>query len=120
MKRPRRKFLRLAACAAALTAMPRVASALNYPSRPVRWIVPFAAGGPADAIARIVGQYLSEYLGQQFLIENRVGAGGNVGMGSVLNAAPDGYTIGWVAPNNAINATLYEKLAFDFIRDSVP
>jgi tripartite-type tricarboxylate transporter receptor subunit TctC len=121
MKLPhRRRFLYLAAGSAALPAMSRIAWAQAYPSRPVRWIVSFAAGGPADTVARIVGQYLSEHLGQQFIIENRVGAGGNVGMQIMLKATPDGYTIGWVAPNNAINATLYDKLPFDFIRDSVP
>ncbi|HXW23661.1 MAG TPA: tripartite tricarboxylate transporter substrate-binding protein, partial [Xanthobacteraceae bacterium] len=101
MKLVRRQFLRLAAGAAALPAVSRIARADSYPSRPVRWVVPFAAGGPADAVARIVGQYLSEDLGQRFVIENRAGAGGNTGMAFVLAAAPDGYTIGWVAPNNA-------------------
>jgi tripartite-type tricarboxylate transporter receptor subunit TctC len=101
-------------------AMPRLAFAQAYPSRPVHWIVSFAAGGPNDTIARVVGQYLSDHLGQQFIIENRVGAGGNIGMQAALAAAPDGYTIAFVGPNNAINAALYEKLPFDFIRDSVP
>jgi tripartite-type tricarboxylate transporter receptor subunit TctC len=86
----------------------------------VRWIVSFAAGGPNDVVARLVGQYLSEKLGQQVVIENKGGAGGNVGMEAVLSAPPDGYTIGFVAPNNAINATMYEKLPFDFLRDSAP
>ena len=81
--------------------------ALDYPTRPVRFIVSFAAGGPNDTIARILGQYLSEQLGQQFIIEDHVGAGGNIGMQDVLASAPDGYTIGFVAPNNAINHTLY-------------
>jgi tripartite-type tricarboxylate transporter receptor subunit TctC len=116
----RRRFLQLAAGAAVLPALPRIAAADAYPSRPVRWIVSFAAGGPNDTVARIVGQYLAESLGQQFVIENRVGAGGNVGMEIVLKSPPDGYTIGFVTPNNAINATLYEKLPFDFLRDSVP
>ena len=96
------------------------ADALDYPTRPVRFIVSFAAGGPNDTIARILGQYLSEQLGQQFIIEDHVGAGGNIGMQDVLAAAPDGYTIGFVAPNNAINATLYEHIPFDFVRDSTP
>ena len=96
------------------------ACALDYPTRPVRFIVSFAAGGPNDTIARILGQYLSERLGQQFVVENRVGAGGNVGMQDVLSSAPDGYTIGFVAPNNAINATLYEHIPFDFLRESTP
>jgi tripartite-type tricarboxylate transporter receptor subunit TctC len=94
--------------------------ALDYPTRPVRFIVSFAAGGPNDTIARILGQYLSEQLGQQFIIEDHVGAGGNIGMQDVLSSAPDGYTIGFVAPNNAINATLYEHIPFDFVRDSTP
>jgi tripartite-type tricarboxylate transporter receptor subunit TctC len=94
--------------------------ALDYPTRPVRFIVSFAAGGPNDTIARILGQYLSEQLGQQFIIEDHVGAGGNIGMQDVLASIPDGYTIGFVAPNNAINATLYEHIPFDFMRDSTP
>ena len=94
--------------------------ALDYPTRPVRFIVSFAAGGPNDTIARILGQYLSEQFGQQFIIEDHVGAGGNIGMQDVLTSAPDGYTIGFVAPNNAINATLYEHIPFDFVRDSTP
>jgi tripartite-type tricarboxylate transporter receptor subunit TctC len=96
------------------------ADALDYPTRPVRFIVSFAAGGPNDTIARILGQYLSEQLGQQFIIEDHVGAGGNIGMQDVLAAAPDGYTIGFVAPNNAINQTLYANIPFDFLRDSTP
>jgi tripartite-type tricarboxylate transporter receptor subunit TctC len=94
--------------------------ALDYPTRPVRFIVSFAAGGPNDTIARILGQYLSEQLGQQFIIEDHVGAGGNIGMQDVLAAAPDGYTIGFVAPNNAINQTLYANIPFDFVHDSTP
>jgi tripartite-type tricarboxylate transporter receptor subunit TctC len=120
MRLPRRKFLHLAAGAAALPVTARSARAQAYPSRPVRWIVSFAAGGPNDIVARIVGQYLSDHLGQQFIIENRPGAGGNVGMQSVLSSAPDGYTIAFVGPNYAINTTLYDKLPFNFIRDSVP
>jgi tripartite-type tricarboxylate transporter receptor subunit TctC len=94
--------------------------ALDYPTRPVRFIVSFAAGGPNDTIARILGQYLSEQLGQQFIVEDHVGAGGNIGMQDVLTSAPDGYTIGFVAPNNAINATLYAHIPFDFVHDSTP
>jgi tripartite-type tricarboxylate transporter receptor subunit TctC len=120
MKLPRRNFLPLAMGAAALPFAPLVARAQAYPSRPIHWIVSFSAGGPNDTVARIVGQFLSEKLGQQIIVENRVGAGGNIGMGAVLGSAPDGYTIGFVAPNNVINATLYEKLPFDFIRDSAP
>jgi tripartite-type tricarboxylate transporter receptor subunit TctC len=106
--------------AAALPAVSRIATAETYPARPVHWIVSFAAGGPNDIVARIIGQYLSERLGQQFIIENKVGAAGNIGMAAVLSSPPDGYTIGFAAPNNAINATLYDKLPFDFVRDSVP
>ena len=93
------------------------ADALDYPTRPVRFIVSFAAGGPNDTIARILGQYLSEQLGQQFIVEDHVGAGGNIGMQDVLASAPDGYTIGFVAPNNAINATLYQHIPFDFVHE---
>ena len=120
MKLPRRKFLHLAASAATLPAVSRFAFAQSYPTRPVHWIVSFAAGGANDIVARIVGQYLSDHLGQQFIIENRSGAGGNVGMQSVLSSVPDGYTIAFVGPNYAINPTLYEKLPFNFIRDSAP
>jgi tripartite-type tricarboxylate transporter receptor subunit TctC len=120
MRLPRRTFLHLAAGAAALPTVSRIARAQTYPSRPVHWIVSFPAGGPNDIVARIIGQYLSDHLGQQFVIENRAGAGGNIGMQSVLTAAPDGYTIAFVGPNYAINATLYEKLPFNFIRDSAP
>jgi tripartite-type tricarboxylate transporter receptor subunit TctC len=94
--------------------------ALDYPTRPVHFIVSFAAGGPNDTIARILGQNLSEQLGQQFIVEDHVGAGGNIGMQDVLTSAPDGYTIGFVAPNNAINATLYAHIPFDFVHDSTP
>jgi tripartite-type tricarboxylate transporter receptor subunit TctC len=107
-------------CLAALALFGGHATALDYPTHPVRFIVCFAAGGPNDIIARLVGQYLSDYLGQQFIIENRVGAGGNIGTQAYLAAPPDGYTIGFVGPNNAISASLYESLPFDFIRDSVP
>src|SRR5215467_13331897 len=120
MKLPRRQFLHLAAGAAVLPAVSRILWAQAYPARPVHWIVSFAAGGANDIVARIVGQYLSDHLGQQFVIENRAGAAGNVGMQSVLSSAPDGYTIAFVGPNYAINPTLYEKLPFNFIRDSVP
>jgi tripartite-type tricarboxylate transporter receptor subunit TctC len=120
MKLDRRHFLHLAAGAAALPASSRIAAAQGYPARPVHWIVSFTAGGPNDTVARVIGQYLSERLGQQFIIENKVGAGGNIGMAAVLSSPPDGYTVGFAAPNNAINASLYEKLPFDFIRDSAP
>jgi len=104
----------------ALLAWGNPAAALDYPTRPIRFIVSFAAGGPNDTIGRILAQYLSEQLGQAVVVEDRVGAGGNVGMADVLSSAPDGYTIGFVAPNNAINATLYEHISFDFVRDSAP
>ena len=120
MKPPRRQFLHLAAGAAALPAVSRFAWAQTYPSRPVHWIVCFAPGGANTSVARVVGNFLSERFGQQFVIENRVGAGGNVGMEAALSAAPDGYTIVFVGPNNAIDATLYKNLPFNFLRDSVP
>jgi tripartite-type tricarboxylate transporter receptor subunit TctC len=120
MRLSRRRFVHLTAGAAALPTISRIAKAQTYPTRPVRWIVSFAAGGPNDIVARLVGQYLSEKLGQQVIIENKGGAGGNVGMEAVLSSSPDGYTIGFVAPNNAINATMYEKMPFDFLRDSAP
>src|SRR5947209_7155608 len=120
MKLSRRRSLHLAVGAAAIPTVSRISWAQSYPARPVHWIVCFSPGGPNDIVARVIGQYLSDHLGQQFIIENRVGAGGNVGMQSALSATPDGYTIVFVGPNNAINATLYERLAFDFMRDSEP
>jgi tripartite-type tricarboxylate transporter receptor subunit TctC len=96
------------------------ASALDYPSHPVKWIVGYPAGGSTDIVARLMGQWLSERLGQQFIIENRPGAGNNIGTAAVVNAAPDGYTLLLVNPANAINTTLYEKLDFNFIRDIAP
>ena len=96
--------MHLAAGAGALPFSPHIARAQAYPTRPIHWIVSFAAGGPNDTVARIVGQFLSDKLGQQVIVENRVGAGGNIGMGAVLSSPPDGYTLGFVAPNNAINA----------------
>jgi len=120
MKLPRRRFLQLAAGGAAVPMAARFAFAQSYPTRPIHWIVSFAAGGPNDIVARIVGQFLSDKLGQQVVVENKGGAGGNVGMEAVLSAAPDGYTMGFVAPNNAINATMYYRLPYDFLRDSAP
>jgi tripartite-type tricarboxylate transporter receptor subunit TctC len=120
MKLPRRKFLHLAAGAAALPAVSRFAWAQTYPIRPVRMIVPFPAGQATDTIARLMGQSLSERLGQPFIIENRTGAGGNIGTESVVRAAPDGYTLLLVGLSNAVNATLYKMLNFDFIRDIAP
>jgi tripartite-type tricarboxylate transporter receptor subunit TctC len=120
MKLPRRKFLHLAAGAAALPAVSRVATAQAYPSRPVRIIVGFAAGGTTDILARLIGQWLSERLGQPFVIENRPGAGTNIGTETVVRAPPDGYTLLLIPTANAVNATLYGKLNFDFIRDITP
>jgi tripartite-type tricarboxylate transporter receptor subunit TctC len=121
MKLPhRRQFLHLAASAAALPAVSRIAWAQAYPARPVRIIVGFAPGGATDIMARLMGQSLSERLGQQFVIENRPGAASNVGTEAVVNAAPDGYTLLVVTSVNAINATLYEKLNFNLIRDVTP
>jgi tripartite-type tricarboxylate transporter receptor subunit TctC len=113
----RRDFLQLVAGAAGLAGTPRIAAAADYPSRPVRLLVGFAAGGAADVSARLMGQWLSHRHGQQFVIENRVGAGGNIATEEVVRAAPDGYTLLLCAIANAINATLYPKLSFDFDRD---
>ena len=121
MKLPRRRqFLHLAACAAALPAVSRIAWAQAYPTRPVRIIVAFAPAGSSDIVARLMGQWLSERLGQPFVIENRPGAGGNIGTEAVVRASPDGYTLLIVGGWNAINATLYDKLSFNFIRDIAP
>jgi tripartite-type tricarboxylate transporter receptor subunit TctC len=95
-------------------------AAEKYPSRPVHWVVGFAAGGPNDIVARIMGEWLSAHLGQQFVIENRVGSGGMIAANAVINSPPDGYTIMFVAPNNAIGATLYKNLSFVFLRDTAP
>ncbi|HZE54566.1 MAG TPA: tripartite tricarboxylate transporter substrate binding protein [Bradyrhizobium sp.] len=96
------------------------ASAADYPNRPVRWLIGFSAGGPVDVVARIMSQYLSERLGQQFVVENRAGSGGNIAAATAINSTPDGYTLLFVAPNNAISASLYKNLSYDFIRDTVP
>jgi tripartite-type tricarboxylate transporter receptor subunit TctC len=120
MKHPRRRFLYLAAGAAALPALPRIAKAQAYPAGPVRFIVGAVAGSTPDILARLFSPWLSEQLGQQFVIENRPGAGGNVGVEVVARSRADGYTILLVAPNSAINATLYDTLSYDFIRDIAP
>src|SRR5712671_1423363 len=116
----RRKFLHLAAGSGALPVLSRTARAQAYPSRPVHIIVPFAAAGPNDIVARVVCQWMSEHLGQPFVIENRPGAGTNVGTELVVHAPPDGYTVLVVSSSHAINATLYDKLNFSFVRDIAP
>jgi tripartite-type tricarboxylate transporter receptor subunit TctC len=116
----RRRFLQCAAGAIALPSLSRVAMGRAYPERPVHIIVGFAAGGPNDICARLMGQWLSERLGQQFVVENRPGAGSNLATADVVRAAPDGYTLLLIGPPAAINATLYEKLDFNFIRDIAP
>jgi tripartite-type tricarboxylate transporter receptor subunit TctC len=120
LKLPRRKFLHLAASAAALPALSRVARAQTYPSRPVRIIVGFAAGGPGDLLGRLIGQRLSERLGQPFVVENRPGAASNIGTEAVTKAPPDGYTLLLTSSANFINATFYDRLNFSFIRDIAP
>src|SRR5262245_58868680 len=117
---PRRQFLRLAASAAAIPAVGRIARAQAYPSRPVRIVVGFAAGGPNDILARLMGQWLSERLGQPFVVENRPGASSNIGTEAVVRAPADGYTILLAGTTSAINATLYDKLNFNFMRDIAP
>jgi tripartite-type tricarboxylate transporter receptor subunit TctC len=120
MKFPRRTFLHLAAGAAALPTVSRVVRAQAYPARPVRLILGYAPGNAPDMVARLMGQWLSERLGQQFIIENRTGAGSNIGTEAVVRAAPDGYTILYVTTANAVSATLFDKLNFNFIRDIAP
>ena len=120
MKLPRRQVLHLMAGAAALPAVSRVARAQTYPARPVRILVGFAAGQAIDIIVRVIAQWLSDQLGQQFVVENRPGAGGNIATEVVVRSAADGYTLIAVGMNNTINATLYEKLSFNFIRDIAP
>jgi tripartite-type tricarboxylate transporter receptor subunit TctC len=119
MKLPRRKFLHLAVGAAVLPAVSRIARAQTYPSRPLRIVVGFPAGGGIDIVARLMGQWLSERLGQPVVIDNRPGAGGNLGVEAVVRAAPDGYTLLWANSANAISATLYEKLNYNLVRDIV-
>src|SRR5262249_12371852 len=116
----RREFLRLGLGAGAFAATPPIAIAQDYPSRPVRIIVGFAAGGGNDIVARLIGQWLQQRLGQPFVIENRPGAGTNIATESVVRAPPDGYTLLMVGPSSAVNATLYDKLNFVFLRDIAP
>ena len=120
MKLPRRTFLHLAAGAAALPAVSRVARAQAYPTRPVRWIVPYPPGGAADPIARLIGPFLSERLGKPVLIENKPGAGANIGTEFVVRSPPDGHTLLFITTANMINATFYRDLSFDFMRDITP
>jgi tripartite-type tricarboxylate transporter receptor subunit TctC len=120
MNLPRRRFLHLAVGTAAVPALSRVARAQTYPARAVRLIVGYAAGGPNDTTARLTGQWLSERFGQPFVIENRTGAGGNIGTEVVVRAPPDGYTLLLASSSNAVNTTLYDKLSFDFMRDTAP
>jgi tripartite-type tricarboxylate transporter receptor subunit TctC len=120
MTLPRRHFLHLAASTVALAALPRVASAQAYPSRPVRIVVPVPAGGGMDTVARQIGQLLAERLGQSFVIENRPGGGTNIGTEAVVRAEPDGYTLLLVSLSNVINPSLYDKLSYNFIRDIAP
>jgi len=120
MKRPRRQFLQFAGAAVVAPILPRRASALDYPTKSVRVIVPFGAGGSTDIAARLISQWLSERLGHQFIVENRSGAGTNIGTELVVRAPPDGYTLLIVGATNAINVTLYEKLNFNFIQDIAP
>jgi tripartite-type tricarboxylate transporter receptor subunit TctC len=117
-------FLRAAffslVCLSSLAAGIAPSSAADYPSRPVRWLIGFAAGGAVDIVARIMSQWLSEHLGQQFIVENRAGSGGNLAAAAAITSPPDGYTLLFVAPNNAISTSLYKKLPYDFVRDTVP
>src|SRR5262249_48435898 len=120
LKLPRRKFLYLAAGAAALPTLPRIAWTQAYPARPVRIIAPTGPAGAPDIVARLLGPWLSERLGQQFIVENRPGSGNNIGTEAVVRATPDGYTILVVSSSNAINTALYDKLNFVFLRDIAP
>ena len=120
MKLPRRQFLHLAAAAAALPAVSRFARAQTYPSRPMRWIVPYPPGGAADPIARLIGPFLSERLGKPVMIENKPGAGANIGTEFVVRSPPDGHTLLFITTANMINATFYRDLSFDFMRDITP
>jgi tripartite-type tricarboxylate transporter receptor subunit TctC len=115
-----RKALFGLVCLLSLAANPSPSAAADYPNRPVRWVIGFAAGGPVDIVARIMSQWLSDRFGQQFVVENRTGSGGNIAAAAAISSPPDGYTLLFVAPNNAISTSLYKKLPFDFLRDTVP
>src|SRR5689334_4844318 len=105
-------------CLCSLISSPSPSSAADYPNRPVKWLIGFAAGGPVDIVARIMSQWLSDKFGQQFVVENRTGSGGNIAAAAAINSPADGYTLLFVAPNNAISTSLYKKLPFDFLRDT--
>jgi tripartite-type tricarboxylate transporter receptor subunit TctC len=120
MKLPRRKFLNLAMGATALSALSDTALALDYPTRPVHWIIGFPPGGGADIVARILGAWLAERIGQQVIVENRPGAGTNIATEYVVHSAPDGYTLLWAGVSNAINASIFSDLSFDFLKDIAP
>ena len=120
MKLPRRTFLQLTAGAAALPVVSRVAWTQSYPTRPIRWIVPYPAGGSADVVARLVGQFVSERLNQSIVVENRTGAGANIGTEAVAKSPPDGHTLLFITTANAINVSFYPNLSFNFNRDIVP
>src|SRR4029078_6730275 len=115
----RAAFLALV-CLSGLISAPSPSAAADYPNRPVKWLIGFAAGGPVDIVARIMSQWLSDRLGQQFVVENRTGSGGNIAAAAAISSPPDGYTLLFVAPNNAISTSLYKKLPYDFIRDTTP
>src|SRR5258707_9339783 len=116
-----RTALFIVICAASLAAGTAPSFAADtYPNRPVHWLIGFAPGGPVDIVARIMSQWLSEHFGQQFVVENRGGSGGNIAAATAINSPPDGYTLLFVAPNNAISTSLYKHLSYDFIRDTVP
>jgi tripartite-type tricarboxylate transporter receptor subunit TctC len=108
------------ACLASLSAPSTPSHAIDYPNRPVHWLIGFAAGGPVDIVARIMAQWLSDHFGQQFIVENRTGSGGNIAAAAAINSPPDGYTLLFVAPNNAISTSLYKKLPYDFLHDTTP
>jgi tripartite-type tricarboxylate transporter receptor subunit TctC len=120
MSVPRRRLLQLAGAAAAAAALPGSASALDYPTRPIRWVVGFPPGGGADIVARILARWLSERLGQEVIIENRPGAATNIAAQNVLSSPADGYSLLWIGTSNAVNASLYQNLSFNFVRDVAP
>src|ERR1700727_3486565 len=119
MKNLRARIIAAVSLAGLTTGTP-TAQAADYPNRPVHWLIGFSAGGPVDVVARIMSQWLSERLGQQFVVENRAGSGGNLAAAAAINSPPDGYTLLFVHPNNAISTSLYKKLPFDFMRDTGP